>query len=116
MGRHNKVLAHRRRGACSLVALIGAAVLLTAACSSGSSGNSANSSTGSGSATAPIKVGSIMAARGPLGDPLFITAANACVKWTNTHGGVNGHAVPLTVLDANGDGTHAVEQLKQLGL
>lgn len=55
-----------------------------------------------------------MAARGSLGDPLFITAANAWVKWTNTHGGINGHPVQLTLLDDTGDATTSLSELKQL--
>jgi branched-chain amino acid transport system substrate-binding protein len=114
MGRQNKVLVHRRKGAWSLTALIGAAVMVTAACSSGSAGSSGNAATGSGSAAAPIKVGSIMAASGSLGDPLFMTAANAWVKWTNAHGGINGHPVQLTVLDDAGDAATSLSEVKQL--
>jgi branched-chain amino acid transport system substrate-binding protein len=55
-----------------------------------------------------------MAASGPLGDPLFRTAANAWVKWTNAHGGINGHPVHLTLLDDTGNATTSLSEVKQL--
>src|SRR5258708_22074352 len=55
-----------------------------------------------------------MAASGPLGDPLFMTAAKTWVKWTNAHGGINGHPVHLTLLDDAGDATTSLSEVKQL--
>lgn len=55
-----------------------------------------------------------MAASGPYGDPLFTTAANAWVKWTNAHGGINGHPVQLTLLDDAGDAATSLSEVKQL--
>ncbi len=122
MGRRSKVLVHRRGRAKSVPAIICVVGMLLAGCSSSHSGTVSGGTTGTtspaggtGSLTgAPIEVGSIMAASGPLGDPLFTTAANAWVKWTNAHGGINGHPVHLTLLDDSGNATTSLSEVKQL--
>jgi branched-chain amino acid transport system substrate-binding protein len=106
------------------------AVLLTvtalvAGCSSSKSKSGATTSGGSGSGTSP-------AAAQPTGEPYRIgnlthqntsfgqlPKANtatplAWAKWTNAHGGINGHPVVLTSFDTQSDNAKAVVDAKTL--
>jgi branched-chain amino acid transport system substrate-binding protein len=76
------------------------ALLLLAACSS----SSQTSTDSSSSSKAPYKIGFIDTLSGSLafaGLPLE-QGAEAAVKWTNDHGGVNGHQLDLVLSDDQG--------------
>ena len=79
---------------------------------------------GLGSATAqtpkgtPYSIGSVETQTGGAGQTGKITVTqdtlNAWVKWTNAHGGVNGHPVKVTVLNDKADPAQAKAVLKEL--
>jgi branched-chain amino acid transport system substrate-binding protein len=62
----------------------------------------------------PIKLGAIMDVTGGAADPLSITISNDWAKWTNAHGGIDGHPVKLTVLDDASTPATALSDAKQL--
>jgi branched-chain amino acid transport system substrate-binding protein len=96
--------AGRRRFALFLV------LLLLAACSS-SSQNS-----GSGKNSAPLVVGNIETLTGPLASSLewLSPGIQAWAKWTNAHGGINGHQVDLITMDDAGSPATSVTDARTL--
>jgi branched-chain amino acid transport system substrate-binding protein len=51
---------------------------------------------------------------GPAADALSITISNVWAKWTNAHGGINGHPVQLIVLDDASTPATALSDAKEL--
>jgi len=92
----------------SLISLVGACS------SSGSPGTGSGDNSSGSSSGAPIKLGSIVSATGNFSDPLSGDIADAWAKWTNAHGGINGHPVQLTVLDDGSNPASALSDAKQL--
>ncbi|MGH3248105.1 MAG: ABC transporter substrate-binding protein [Trebonia sp.] len=108
------------KGAGFAAAALG--LTLLAACSSSPSASSAGTastgsagtasgSTASGSA---INVGAIESASGAYGDPLWLTMANVWAKWTNAHGGINGHPVNLIADDDVSNPAQGLSEAKNL--
>jgi branched-chain amino acid transport system substrate-binding protein len=92
-------------------------IALLTACGSSSSPSSAGSASAgaSGTATASqINVGAVETASGTYGDPLFLTITSVWAKWTNAHGGINGHPVHLIVVDDAGDPAQGLSEVKAL--
>lgn len=94
---------------------------LMSACSSSSSASSAGSASavsagGSASAASgsPINVGAIESASGAYGDPLWLSMANVWAKWTNAHGGINGHPVNLIADDDASNPAQGLSEVKKL--
>lgn len=108
-----------RRLWTSLLCLSAVTCLAIAGCSS-------SKDTGSGSVTSPgtsassnvsgdpIRIGAVMGLSGVNGDPLFGKIASVWEKWTNAHGGLNGHPVDLTVTDDAGSPSTGLSAAKQL--
>jgi len=98
-----------RRPLLGSLALVGAATLMIAGCSSsGSSSSTAStgptgaSSTASTASKSPINVEIITVLSNPeFSAPEAATAAQAYVKQTNATGGINGHPINLTVCDSD---------------
>jgi branched-chain amino acid transport system substrate-binding protein len=94
-------------------AAILAAVLVAAGCSS-SSKSTSNSGSGGGSKAA-INIGQVGAYSGPVpGLDGQGYGLQAWVKYTNAHGGINGHQINLTTGDSKGDPTTEVSQIVQV--
>lgn len=112
-----RIRARHGRSRLTLLVAVSVAGVLAAACGStssstssgsgGSSGSSAassssgGSSSGSGLSGQPIKIGAIVSESGS-GASAYVVSANvfnAWGKWTNAHGGINGHPVDVIVLD-----------------
>lgn len=84
--------------------------------SGGGGSVSTTAATGSAPSGAPIKIGTICTCSGPVGAGLagVRPMMQAWVKWTNAHGGLNGHPVQLTILDDKGDATTSATQAREL--
>src|SRR5258708_33266975 len=104
---------NKLRGAISLTAAAGCVVLLGARSSSGSGGSGTAGGGSSGAKTtatgAPIVMGSLQTLSGPLGtaaagDPTLISN---WVQDVNSHGGINGHPVKISVADDTAGGAKA---------
>jgi branched-chain amino acid transport system substrate-binding protein len=105
-----------KAAACAAAALC---VALVAACSSSSSSTSSpgTGSAGTGTAAAsgsPINVGAVETASGSYGDPLWLTITNVWAKWTNAHGGINGHPVHLIAVDDASNPAQGLSEVKAL--
>jgi branched-chain amino acid transport system substrate-binding protein len=93
---------------------------LVAACSSSSSAANSGSApagsagTGTAASGSPINVGAVETASGSYGDPLWLTITNVWVKWTNAHGGINGHPVNLIAVDDAGNPAQGLSEVKKL--
>ncbi len=95
------------------IALIGAGVLLTAACGDDGGGGSGSGADLPGS---PIVLGAMVNVSGPIvqGDPEALDVLEAWVASTNDSGGINGHPVELKVEDTRGDPATAVAAAEEL--
>jgi len=64
----------------------------------------------------PIVIGSICSCTGPVSSSSGAVPATlqAWVKWTNTHGGINGHPVKIVQMDDGLDAAKTVKQVKEL--
>jgi len=86
----------------------------------GGGGSTAAATTATSGGAAPtgaaIKIGTICTCSGPVGAGLagVKPMMQAWVKWTNAHGGLNGHPVELTILDDKGDATASATLARQL--
>ena len=115
----------RKAAVCATTAL---SLALLAACSSSSSSGSGSGSTstassstaasaaasGSAASGAPINVGAVETASGSYGDPLFLTITSVWAKWTNAHGGINGHPVHVIAVDDAGNPAQGLSEVKTL--
>jgi branched-chain amino acid transport system substrate-binding protein len=61
-----------------------------------------------------INVGAVETASGTYGDPLWLSIANVWVKWTNAHGGINGHPVNLIAVDDADNPAQGLSEVKKL--
>jgi branched-chain amino acid transport system substrate-binding protein len=99
----------------------GCVALALAACGSGAS-SGASSAASSADAPAsnssvsgdPIKVGTIITASGSYGDAVWQQIGPIWQKWTNTHGGINGHPVQLYVYDDQSNPAQGLSEAKEL--
>jgi branched-chain amino acid transport system substrate-binding protein len=123
---HPRARTRVRARALPFVACVGA-MLVLAACSSSSSPTSsatagsaasasASSSSGSQASGTPYTIGTIAGVTGAYGPGLggSFQVATAWEKWTNAHGGVNGHPVNIITKDDGGvpaNGIAAAESL-----
>jgi branched-chain amino acid transport system substrate-binding protein len=98
--------------------VVAAAVLLLSACGDDdSSGESAAAAaTPSGPDGPAIKLGMVCSCSGPQAGTLALVdrAAKAWANSVNEQGGINGHAVELTVLDDGGNPAQSLQDVKQL--
>jgi len=81
------------------------------------SGSASAADTGAkAAAAAPIRVGVVCTCSGPQGSGQagLKTFDNAWAKWTNTHGGINGHPVKLYFADDGGDATKSGTLVRRL--
>jgi branched-chain amino acid transport system substrate-binding protein len=105
----------------------GCVALALAACSSSSSSSSgtspaaspagaaaSSSAAGTPVSGAPIKLGTIITGSGSYGDAVWLQMGPIWVKWTNAHGGINGHPVQLIVDDDASNPALGLSQAKQL--
>jgi branched-chain amino acid transport system substrate-binding protein len=106
-----------KTAACAAAA---SSLALVAACSSSSSAPSSGSastgstSTGTTASGSPVNVGAVESASGPYGDPLWMTITNIWAKWTNAHGGINGHPVNLIAVDDASNPSQGLSEVKKL--
>jgi branched-chain amino acid transport system substrate-binding protein len=135
-GRHRAAAAGGRvMGAAAVAALI---ALVAAGCGSSSKSSSSTSSPSATSAAIPGasattgSTGSSPGSAAPSGAPIVVgnvsnltnvqagiqpddsSTPNAWVKWTNAHGGINGHPVKLIQLDDGADPGKALADVQQL--
>jgi branched-chain amino acid transport system substrate-binding protein len=118
-----------RRTKFALAAAALAAVLTFAACgstSSTSSGTTSNAAAASAPAAAPssastvsgqpITVGFVCSCTGPLATTIGRSedVIQAWAKWTNAHGGLNGHPVKVIAIDDGQDPAKGLEAVKSL--
>jgi branched-chain amino acid transport system substrate-binding protein len=116
--------ARIRLTALAVIAAVAAPVVLSGCGSNDSSSSASPPSTTAGATTSaasaptgePIVVGNMCSCSGPdaassalTGDTMDIWA-----KWTNAHGGINGHPVKVMHWDDGGDPTKALKGAKQL--
>jgi branched-chain amino acid transport system substrate-binding protein len=120
-------MKRNRRPTIIIAAAAGAAALMLAsACSSSGSstaatgtstgGTSAAGGTGSVPAGSAIRVGLLCDCTGPYSSNYLFEAdaGNAWAQSVNAAGGINGHPVKLYTMDAAGDPTTALQDVKQL--
>jgi ABC-type branched-subunit amino acid transport system substrate-binding protein len=104
--------AAKTRRVSVLAALLGATVILLAACGGSSGGQAAGASSGAGSGSSlsgsPIKVMTIttLNSQGPV-YPMIKETADIYGEWINAHGGIKGHPLQVTVCDDQGEPTEA---------
>ncbi|WAX58428.1 ABC transporter substrate-binding protein [Jatrophihabitans cynanchi] len=53
-------------------------------------------------------------ASGAFGDPLFLKITDVWAKWTNAHGGINGHPVKVIAVDDAGNPAQGLSAVKKL--
>jgi branched-chain amino acid transport system substrate-binding protein len=59
-------------------------------------------------------VGAVESASGAYGDPLFTTITSVWAKWTNAHGGINGHPVNVIAVDDASNPAQGLSEVKTL--
>lgn len=94
-----------------------AVVLLATACGSSSGGSKANPvPSGPALTKAPIKIGNVGSYSGTAGATSKASgdALEAWAKWTNAHGGIDGHPVQAFVKDDGGSTTKAAAEVREL--
>jgi branched-chain amino acid transport system substrate-binding protein len=103
----------------SMTALASICVLALTVAACGSSGSSSESSSGpSGSSqsagNSPYVIGSIVSETGPFGssDGAGAAGIKAWAAYVNSHGGINGHQVELTVKDDQGNPSVALSDIR----
>ena len=86
------------------------------ACSSSSSSTNADVSSGSSSSASPIQIGTVGSYSGPnaSSESGAQYSIEAWAKWTNAHGGIDGHPVHLTVVDDGGNAATAATGVQEL--
>ncbi len=110
------------RGASALLA-VGVMALVLVACGSSSSSSSSTSDGGTSSASgggsssaskSPYVIGSIVSETGPFGssDAAGAQGVKDWANYVNSHGGINGHHVELTVKDDQGNPSVALSEVK----
>jgi branched-chain amino acid transport system substrate-binding protein len=105
-------ILHRRRPALMVPAAVIAATALVASAYGSSNRNSGTIST----SKAPIAIGNIGEYSGSQGaqNTSAQLTLRAWVKWTNRHGGLNGHPVKLYFVDPQFSSTNALAGIKDL--
>jgi branched-chain amino acid transport system substrate-binding protein len=124
---------HSRAHRATVLAVV--TVLLVATALAGCGSNNANDSSTSGAATpapsskgsasgsggaavtgAPVTVGNMCSCSGPdaASNALIGETMQIWQKWTNAHGGINGHPVKVIVADDGGDPAKALKNAKKL--
>ena len=100
----------------AVVAVGGAAALLTAACGSSSPTSTANTASAPGVTATTVTIGSTQPLTGPAapGYSEIAPAANAYFKYVNAHGGVNGRTINYTFLDDQYNPTSTSTQTHKL--
>jgi ABC-type branched-subunit amino acid transport system substrate-binding protein len=100
----------------AVVAVGGAAALLTAACGSSSPTSTANTASAPGVTATTVTIGSTQPLTGPAapGYSEIAPAANAYFKYVNAHGGVNGRTINYTYLDDQYNPTSTATQTHKL--
>jgi branched-chain amino acid transport system substrate-binding protein len=109
-----------RRLTATMGGAVAALALVLVACGGSSSGGSGTASgsvpSGPPLTKAPIKIGNVGSYTGTAGSTSKATAdaVQAWAKWTNAHGGIDGHPVQVFVKDDAGSTTRAVAAVREL--
>ncbi len=108
----------RKKSASVWLGMIGALVLVLAACGgggSGSGGSGDGSSAGGKLAGSPFKIGLICSCSGSQqANGQAKEVAEAWEKWTNAHGGLNGHPVQVLLRDDGGSAARSAQIAREL--
>ena len=104
------------RSALTTAATLAAVAIVVAACGSSGGGSNKNGGGGSTATGSTWNIGSIGSYTGPFAGGLGPTeqTINAWAKWTNAHGGVNGHKINLINLDDKANPATSAADAKQL--
>ncbi|MBO0837668.1 MAG: ABC transporter substrate-binding protein [Actinobacteria bacterium] len=93
---------------------LGSCVLALALAACGSSGSGSGGSSGSSGSKSPYIIGSIDSETGPFGssDGAGAQGIKAWATYVNSHGGINGHPVQVTVKDDQGNPSVALSDIR----